>query len=256
MGLIVLGDGAHATVAVRPGSGPALVLVHGAGMRETAFDELLPHLAGLDVVVPALPGRAQTDGPAPATAGAAAAYILAVVRALALPRVVVVGHSYGGAVALEVALAGDPAVVGLALLATGARLRVHPLVLSTMVEAAAAGRPAPLARALFRPETDEALFARVSAAAAATPPESTLIDWRAADAFDRMADLGRIGVPTLVGTGTDDALTPRKYSEFMAARIAGSRLLVLDGAGHYFPLERPVQTAETLRQLIHQVERY
>ena len=53
--------------------------------------------------------------------------------------------------------------------------------------------------------------------------------------FDRRARLGAIRTPTLVVVAADDAVTPRFYSDELAARIPGAKLVVLDGGGHYAP---------------------
>ncbi|WP_327179817.1 alpha/beta hydrolase [Streptomyces sp. NBC_01335] len=69
---------------------PTIVLVHGAFADASSFARLIPELTerGLDVVAPAVPNRSLIGD---------AAYISSVVRSIAGP-VILVGHSYGGAV--------------------------------------------------------------------------------------------------------------------------------------------------------------
>ncbi|MFI9000625.1 alpha/beta fold hydrolase [Streptomyces sp. NPDC053541] len=69
---------------------PTVVLVHGAFADASSFSRVIPELtaAGLHVVAPAVPNRGLVDD---------AAYIASVVRAVEGP-VILVGHSYGGAV--------------------------------------------------------------------------------------------------------------------------------------------------------------
>jgi 3-oxoadipate enol-lactonase len=59
------------------------------------------------------------------------------------------------------------------------------------------------------------------------------------DTYDR---LPKIGCPTLVITGKDDALISWENSRLLAERIPGARLEVLDPAGHCFWLERPEES--------------
>ncbi|WP_330246997.1 MULTISPECIES: alpha/beta hydrolase [unclassified Streptomyces] len=70
--------------------GPTVVLVHGAFADASSYARVIPVLtaAGLKVVAPAVPNRSLVDD---------AAYIASVVRAVDGP-VILVGHSYGGAV--------------------------------------------------------------------------------------------------------------------------------------------------------------
>jgi pimeloyl-ACP methyl ester carboxylesterase len=56
---------------------------------------------------------------------------------------------------------------------------------------------------------------------------------------DSRPDLARIAVPTLVGVGSDDALTPPHLAEEMAAMIPGARLRRFADAGHLPTMEVP-----------------
>ncbi|MET7354672.1 alpha/beta fold hydrolase [Streptomyces mirabilis] len=69
---------------------PTVVLVHGAFADASSFSRVIPELTarGLDVVAPAVPNRSLLGD---------AAYIASLVRRIPGP-VVLVGHSYGGAV--------------------------------------------------------------------------------------------------------------------------------------------------------------
>jgi aminoacrylate hydrolase len=85
-------------------------------------------------------------------------------------------------------------------------------------------------------EHDAALDEEMKRLAAAPPPVEVLssrID--AIVRFDRRARLGEIRCPTLVIVAADDALTPRFYSEELAARIPGAKLEVLPTGGHFAP---------------------
>ncbi len=86
---------------------PTVVLVHGAFADAASFAAVLPALldAGLQVVVPAVPNRSLEGD---------AAYIASVVGQIAGP-VLLVGHSYGGAVITVAGVADN--VVGLVYLA-------------------------------------------------------------------------------------------------------------------------------------------
>jgi len=224
----------------------ALVLVHGCGTDRRFWDHLLPHLGGLTTLALSLPGREETGGDAPTTAADGARWILAELRARKVARPIVVGHSYGGAIAIEVALA-EPALAGLALVCTGARLRVLPAILDATRAAIDTGVPIDLARYTYRPESDPKLVEAVEALARRTPVESTARDWAATDAFDRLRDVASIHVPTLVVAGTADPLTPPKYADYLAQKIPGAELEIVEGAGHMLPIEHAAVLGLRLR---------
>jgi pimeloyl-ACP methyl ester carboxylesterase len=66
------------------------------------------------------------------------------------------------------------------------------------------------------------------------------------DRPDQTASLLSIAVPTLVVVGELDVLTPPSESQAMTAAIPGARLVVVPGAGHLAPMERPRAVAAAL----------
>ena len=65
---------------------------------------------------------------------------------------------------------------------------------------------------------------------------------------DRRPDLPKIGCPTVVVCGRDDAATPLFLSEEMAAAIKGSELVVIEQCGHLITMEKPEETNAILRK--------
>src|SRR5947207_12756961 len=65
---------------------------------------------------------------------------------------------------------------------------------------------------------------------------------------DRRPDLPKIGCPTIVVCGRDDAATPLFLSEEIAAAIKGSELIVVEQCGHLVTLEKPEETNAILRK--------
>lgn len=88
---------------------------------------------------------------------------------------------------------------------------------------------------------NDSVLAAQEAAAAASPTPAEIVASRidAIVRFDRRARLGEIRAPTLVVVADDDAVTPRAYSEELAAGIPGARLVVLPDGGHFVPRVRP-----------------
>ncbi|MBX3271332.1 MAG: alpha/beta hydrolase [Sandaracinaceae bacterium] len=240
-------DGRAVEVAHRAGLGPVILLVHGAGGCAAVWAPVAAHLGGFEVLAPSLPGRGRSAGDAFDDATAAGAWLARAIAALDRGPPILVGHSYGGAVALEAALAGAP-LAGLALVATGARLRVHPSVLAAAARAAEGGSPMSTSFAFY--DAPRAAIEGYERAAGATPPSATRADWIACDRFDRLGDpgaLARLGTPALVLGGAADPLTPPKYHERLAGALGRAQLVIVPGRGHMLPWEDPARFAREVR---------
>jgi pimeloyl-ACP methyl ester carboxylesterase len=230
---------------------PRVLLLHGAGGNHHSFDELLAHL-GLEYIVPSLPGRAGSEGPPLTSVAELALWLADFIREAELGPLVVCGYSFGGAVAIELALCQQEVALdlrALVLMATGARLRVNSKILQAMERAAEGGQPASLGH-VFSKGTSKELIRRHEEEAQKTPPATTLVDWKCADQFDRMSDLGRISLPTLVLSAENDVFTPSKYALYLQNQLAKSTHVELAACGHMFPVEAAQQSALQMRQFI------
>ena len=65
-----------------------------------------------------------------------------------------------------------------------------------------------------------------------------------------MDRLGEIQVPTLVLAGRDDFQFPPEHQEALAAGIPNARLEIIERAGHNAPTERPEQVIEAVREFM------
>lgn len=244
-------DGRTVMFRHEPGRGPALICVHGSADNHHVYDRLLDALPNRERYAINLPGRAGTDGPPRRTVAEMEVFLSRFIDSEVGGHYVVVGHSVGGGVAIEHALVSpSERLKGLVLLATGARLRVHPMILQLFEQAAKTEDVPPLPPGLYEQGVDPAVVDEATKARELTPIETGRTDWLAADNFDRMQDLKDIQVPALIIAGTKDALTPPKYAEYLAATIPENDLHVIEGAGHMLVMERAAEVAEAIENLI------
>lgn len=226
---------------------PSLVCVHGSAGNHHVYDRLLDAMPDRVRYAVDLPGRLGTDGPALETVAELEEFLAAFIDSEVDGDYVVVGHSLGGAVAIEHALVSNPdRLKGLVLMATGARLRVHPMILQITEQAEKSGvRPA-LPPGFHEDGVDPVIVEDAARALERTPIATGASDWRAANAFDRMQDLDRVQVPALVLVGSTDALTPPKYAEHLAQHIPKSTLQVFEGASHSLMIDRAQEVSEAI----------
>jgi 3-oxoadipate enol-lactonase len=168
----------------------------------------------------------------------------------------VFGVSMGGMIAQELALRHPARVRGLALGATFADYvgADHPrfevmmdlVVASAMATAHGQTR---MGRHLVSGEflrSSEARFVAWLKNAEFGGRRLALSQMAAIAGHSTIDRLSKIDVPTLVITGDDDRLVPPSNSKRIAELISGSRLELLSGAGHVFPLEREDETVALL----------
>jgi 3-oxoadipate enol-lactonase len=180
----------------------------------------------------------------------------------AVDRAVFFGLSWGGFVALRVALAAPRRVTALVLSNTSARgvglrerLRVRMLSLLIRV-----GVPGGLGRLVVagmlsdHSRRHDTGFAPKLAATANSLDSAGLA--RAArsvlgDRTDVVDALHRITVPTLVIVGAEDKALPRApHSDDLAERIVGARLEVLPRVAHLAPCEEPTKVANLIKEFL------
>ena len=247
-------DGRTVTFRREAGRTPTLVCIHGSADNYRVYDRLMDVASHRERLAINLPGRADTEGPALGSVSEMEQFLSRFVASEVDGPYVVVGHSLGGGVAVEHALASPSGhLKGIVLLATGARLRVHPMILQLFEQVAETGEHPPLPPGLYEQGADPELLADANQNRLLTPIETGGIDWRAANGFDRMQDLAKIMVPTLIVAGTNDMLTPPKYAEYLAANISDSELHIIEGAGHMWVAERAPQVAEWIEGFIERM---
>ena len=238
---------------------PALVLIHGAGMDHTVWVHQARALAdgGRNVLAIDLPGHAGSAGPALGSIEAMAGWLWGLLDRLGVDETALAGHSMGSLVALEAGGQRPERTRGLALLGTVPRMAVHPVMLESagagdhrvidMMVGWSFGRQSLLgavgAPGSYLPGGAERLLERGASQVLAT-------ELAACAAYEgAMAAAGRIACPARLILGAEDRMTPAAKAAPLAAAIAGSKLVLLPGAGHMMMLETPVPVTAALTEI-------
>jgi len=153
---------------------------------------------------------------------------------------VLVGHSMGGAIAQTYALKYPKDVKALVLIGTGARLRVRPDFLS-LIEAGI-GKPPDYLKSILEPlygHVEPWLRDQVIEKITEVGASVQANDFKCCNKFDLMDRVQQIELPMLIICGTQDDMTPVKYSKYLASKINGSKLVIIEGATHMVFMEKP-----------------
>jgi pimeloyl-ACP methyl ester carboxylesterase len=238
----------------RGNTGPPLICIHGAGGTHHHWGYQLRNLSDIaQVYALDLPGHGRSAPPGRDTIAGYATVVLTFMDELNLKRATLVGHSMGGAVALQVALDAPERVIGLGLFGAGGRMRVAPAILDGLTgDRLATIRT--IVEYAYAPDVSERVRRQAEAAYALCDPSVYRGDYLACDGFDVLSRLNEIGCPTAVVCGTADHMTPPKYAEALRDRIGSSTLTLIVGAGHMAPIERPAEVNTALRELISRIE--
>jgi pimeloyl-ACP methyl ester carboxylesterase len=231
----------------RGGAGEPVLFLHAAGGagQWLEFHELLARRH--EVFAPDHPGFGKSDElPEVEAMDDLVYHYLDVVKRLGLDRPHLVGGSFGGWIAAELAVIAPHAFRSLVLLgAAGLRLPDHPVTDLFLIP------PAQLGATLYHDQ------AKAAAQLPAAPDlDAVLAGYRDATALARFAwtpflcnpklerRLRRVSVPTLVAWASDDRLIPIEHGRRYAELIPNATFTVVEECGHAMYFERPAEFAE------------
>lgn len=230
---------------------PPLVLIHGSGGNRLHWPPQLRRLPNYRVFGLDLPGHGESPGEGETTIEGYVRRIVEWLEEQEIERVVLVGHSMGGAIAMTTALEEPDRVAGLVLVGTGGRLRVNGEILQAAADPSRFEETVEVVTTwAFSDQTPEKIVALAKTRMIETRPEVIHGDFKACNQFDICDHLPEIRVPSLILCGEQDRLTPLKYAHHLNEQIPDSTLVLLEGAGHMVMLERPLEVAEVVEHFL------
>jgi pimeloyl-ACP methyl ester carboxylesterase len=270
-------------VAYRDEGDPAaepLLLIHGVAGSSLAWEPLIGQLsARYRVIAPDLLGHGASDKPrTDYSLGAFAVLLRDLLEMLDVPSATLVGHSLGGGVALQLVyqhrqhcrrlvlinsggLGTDVGLV-LRLLSTPGAELLLPLIASRPTHLLGSGLLTLLtARGLDSPKVQErwrkySALANPQGRQAFMRTLRSVVDLRG----QTVTALGRLpqlvgDLPALIVAGAEDRIIPTCHAVAAHAALPGSRLEVIDGAGHHPQLDCPEFLAGLIDEFVASTER-
>jgi pimeloyl-ACP methyl ester carboxylesterase len=252
------------------GDGPPVVLLHGNGESVADWSRTLPHPAsGIRVYAIDLPGAGDSDKPPlDYSAEGLADFVIHFLDALVIDRPALVGHSFGGLIALMIALRQPERVAALTLIdSAGLGKEIHPMLaaaslpvageLSTAWAATWLGakqrawtrgdlhfaRTSQIPHAWLSEQERMAQMPGYLEAELAAARQQTVIGQQRVVVLDR---LPHVKCPVMIVWGERDRAIPVHHATAAAQRIPNSRIAIIPKAGHLPHVERPGETGEAM----------
>jgi pimeloyl-ACP methyl ester carboxylesterase len=231
---------------------PPLLYIHGTflGNLWLAYHNTFSH--NFHVFAPDIPGFGLTERPDwMRDMSDYVLYFRDMLDALGLDKAIVVGHSLGGWMAVE--------------LAVWYPKRVEKLVLSNAAGIRVKGSPIADLFAMNPQELIMTCFDNLAAAMPLMPAEfntdyvlsqyrqlTTLASLAWNPAYDPKLErrLEQIGCPTLIVWGENDRLIPQVYGDTFHRLIANSKLVKLEDTGHMPMFEKPIEWCSVIREFL------
>jgi 3-oxoadipate enol-lactonase len=232
------------------GSGLPVVFLHAFPLNRTMWDPQIGALvAECRCIAIDLRGLGESKAGEPYTMDRYADDVIGVLDTLQIERAVVVGLSMGGYVAFALWRRHRQRVRALVLADTRATAdtveaaeRRHVLIEVAETQGSAGVANLQIASLVGKTTRDKRpdIYDSVHRMIAQAPVAGVIGALEAMIARpDSTETCATIDVPTLVVVGDEDAATPPREAKALSALIRGSRLEVLQGAGHLSSLERP-----------------
>jgi pimeloyl-ACP methyl ester carboxylesterase len=251
----------HRICVSETGAGAPLLLVPGLGCSADVWAPFVEQIEGRRIVSLDAPGTGRSSTPLfPVSIRALAELVVAVLDDRKIASADVIGFSYGGAVAQQLAFDAPERVRRLVLAATtcgvGALLGSPAAiaVLSTPLRFYSSSYFERTAAAVYGGATarDPAKRRDQLAPRFACPPTSygyamQLLGGASWSSWPFLADIPH---ETLVISGDDDPLVPVANAEFLARRIPGARLEIVERAGHLFLWDDPEHPAQRIAAFV------
>jgi len=223
-----------------------LLFIPGAGGVGAGWVHQIEYFTGSEVIV--LPGH--PEGKPCSSLDDYVGWLRDYIHQQRYQDVILAGHSMGSAVAQLYGLEYAKEIKALVLIGAGARLRVLPArltLLEAMLTNEAAWRKFLADEfSLIEPAVRQTLIEE----GVHIGPAVALNDYLCCDKFDIMDRVHLIKIPTLVICGSADDRAPVKYAEYLADKIGGAKLVIIDGAHHWVHLEKPKEVNQAIEDFL------
>jgi len=225
----------------------SLIFIHGSGGNSSVWSHQYSKLHKVfNIAAINLPGHGKSGGHGEKNTLKYVLNLKDILGVLKLERPILIGHSLGAAIALSFASKYPQDISGVVATGGGLTMPVNSDILDGF-------RKQPefvldmICKFSLAKENRPKFFDALRASLGQANVDVVSGDMLACSKFDLTGELKKINVPMLVICGTEDKMTPPASSEQIAAGIAGTKLVLIEGAGHMVMMEKPSAFNDALR---------
>lgn len=263
MDITVAGQTVYAHTGGRPFDSalPAIVLIHGAGMDHTVWNQQTRYLAhhGASVLAVDLPGHGRSGGEPLTGIAAMADWIVQLLDAVGLSRAALVGHSMGALVAVDAAVRHGDRVRALGMIGVAEAMPVHPDLLASAkageaeaIELVIGWSHGRLGHVGGNAAPGMALMTGGRQLMQTIRPGVLGTDMAACDSYGSVVPAAsQVKVPTLLLLGAEDRMTPARSGRKLSEHIPDNHLIIVPNIGHMVMTEAPDATIDALKTMIN-----
>jgi len=216
-----------------------LLFIHGAGGNYKVWEKQLRYFEdNYNPIIIELPGHGQSSGEGEKEIGKYTEWVKKIMDSLSLDTCYLIGHSMGGAITISFSLRYPQCLDGIILVGSGARLKVSPMILDSIKKDFNSAIEL-ICKFAFSEYALANIVEKGKKEMLECRPNILHGDFFACNNFDIMKKIEEISPSTLIVCGSEDQLTPSKYSQFLNERIKDSQLKIIEMAGHMVMLEKP-----------------
>lgn len=228
-------------------SSRVLIFIHGSGSTSNVWKYQFDLEVNCDLIALDLPSHGKSSKFSKLSLDLYVDVLGALITQLNYKEVILCGHSLGGAIIQSFYFKNPDLVDKLILVGSGARLRVSPVILESLItdyEDFLNSLPFGAFSRKTPKETVNAYIKETSKVGS----EVTYQDFWICDKFDVMDKTSNIKVPILIIVGKDDKLTPVKYANYYKEKVSNSEIFIIEKAGHMVMIEQPERFNEIIKK--------
>ena len=230
-------------------SRPPVILIHGAGSNHLCWPTEIRRLRGVTVYAIDLPGHGKSPGVAHHRVSSYQAAIIDFIAQLGLNQAVLVGHSLGAAIGLQLALDHPQHVAGLVCISAAASFQIDPTFIDLFRLSQTQKQNLEILNHYFSPKYGKTQWYPNLLKSLPTVRNSLwYADLRATAHFDLREQLSQIFSPTLVLSGEEDPLVPISHATHLARQLPNARFKGFPRHGHLLMLEEPKGVAHEIQR--------